>query len=125
MSTEVADYWECTEHEVRGKYEMYLRTFLMARRRVQARSLLEPKFQLIKRCFRPIVLDTVPRTMQKMAMNAGLFGVSPVMFAVFVEAGPGSRADREQPPDHDSLDHLGNTDFERSSVSSSFAHRCH
>ena len=31
-----------------------------------------------------------------MAMNAGLLGVSQVIFAVFVEAGPGSRADREQ-----------------------------
>ena len=93
---EVADYWECTEHEVRGKYEMYLRTSPMARGRVQASALLEPRFQLIERRFRPIVLDAVPRTMQKMAMNAGLLGVSQVIFAVFVEAGPGSRADREQ-----------------------------
>ena len=29
-------------------------------------------------------------------MNAGMLGVSQVIFAVFVEAGPGSRADREQ-----------------------------
>ena len=36
VSTEVADYWECTEHEVRGKYEMYLCTSPMARGRVQA-----------------------------------------------------------------------------------------
>ena len=34
--------------------------------------------------------------MQKMAMNAGLLGVSQVIFAVLVEGGPGSRADREQ-----------------------------
>ena len=93
---EVADYWECTEHEVRGKYEMYLRTSPMARGRVQASALLEPRFQLIERRFRPTVLDAVPRTMQKMAMNAGLLGVSQVIFAVFVEASPGSRADREQ-----------------------------
>ena len=31
-----------------------------------------------------------------MAVNAGMLGVSQVIFAVFVEAGPGSRADREQ-----------------------------
>ena len=62
----------------------------------QVSALLEPRFQLIERRFRPIVLDAVPRTMQKMAMNAGLLGVSQVIFAVFVEAGPGSRADREQ-----------------------------
>ena len=166
VSTEVADYWECTEHEVRGKYEMYLRTSPMARGRVQASALLEPRFQLIERRFRSIVLDVVPRTMQKMAMNAGLLRVSQVIFAVFVEASPGSRADREQTllrvqcpaalnkrsildnffdwrfnldrllrnenectipftPGHDSLDHCGKIDFERSSVSSSFAHRCH
>ena len=35
VSTEVADYWECTEREVRGKYEMYVRTPPMARGRVQ------------------------------------------------------------------------------------------
>ena len=74
VSTEVADYWECTEHEVRGKYEMYLRTSPMARGRVQASALLEPRFQLIERRFRPIVLDAVPRTMQKIAMNAGFTG---------------------------------------------------
>ena len=75
---------------------MYLRASPMARGRVQASALLEPSFQFIERRFRAIVLDAVPRTMQKMAMNAGLFGVSQVIFAVFVEAGLGSRADREQ-----------------------------
>ena len=74
---------------------MYLRTPPMARGRVQASAVLEPRFQLIERRFRPIVLDAVPRAMQKMAMNACLLGVSQVIFAVFVEAGPGSRANRE------------------------------
>ena len=88
VSTEVADYWECIEHEVRGKYEVYLRKSPMAGGRVQASALLEPRFQLIERRFRPTVLDAVPRTMLKMAMNAGLLGVSQVIFAVFVEARP-------------------------------------
>ena len=73
-----------------------MRTPLRARGRLQASASLEPRFQLIERRFRPIVLDAVRRKMQKMAMNAGLLGVSQVIFAVFVEAGPGSRADREQ-----------------------------
>ena len=34
--------------------------------------------------------------MHKMATNAGLLGVSQAIFAVFVEASPESRADREQ-----------------------------
>ena len=68
----------------------------MARGRVQASALLELRFQLTERRFRPIVLDVIPRAMQKMAMNAGLLGVSQVIFAVFVEASPGSHADREQ-----------------------------
>ena len=68
----------------------------MARGRVQASASLEPRFPLIEKRFRPIVLDAIPRDMQKMALNAGLLGVSQVTFAVFVESGPGSRADREQ-----------------------------
>ena len=95
-STEVAEFWECSEREVRGKYELYLRMPPVARGRVQASALLEPRFRLFERRFRPIVLDVIPRAMQKMVMNAGLLGVSQVIFAVFVEAGPGSRADREQ-----------------------------
>ena len=50
----------------------------------------------LKDVFRPTVLDVIPRPMQKMAMNAGLLGVSQVSVAVFVEAGLGSRADSEQ-----------------------------
>ena len=53
---------EFTEREVRGKYEMYLRTPPIA--------LLEPRFLPIERRFRPIVLDAVPGMMQKIAMNA-------------------------------------------------------
>ena len=157
---------QCLEREVRAKYEMYLRTPAMARGRVQASALPTPRFQLIGRRFRPIVLDAVPRAMQKIAMNACLLGVSQVIFAVFVEAGPGSRADCEQTllrvwcpvglnkksaldnlfdckvnvdrlsrvknecprpftPDHDSSSHRLKIDFERFSVSSSFACRCH
>ena len=51
VSMEVAEFWECTEREVRGKYELYLRTPPMARGRVQASALLEPRFQLIERRF--------------------------------------------------------------------------
>ena len=65
VSTEVAEFWECTEREVRGKYELCLRTPQMARGRVQASALLQPRFQLIERRFRPIVLDVIPRPMQK------------------------------------------------------------
>ena len=73
-----------------------LRAPPMARGRVQTSASLEPRFQLIERRFRPIVLDAVRRKMQKMAMNAGLLGVSQVIFAVLVEGGAGSRPDREQ-----------------------------
>ena len=66
---------------------MYSRTPLMERRRVQASALLVPRFQPTERRFRPIVLDT---------MKACLLRVSQLIFAVFVEAGPGSRADRER-----------------------------
>ena len=55
-------------------------------------ALLKPRFQLIERFFQ----TSIPRATQKMAVNAGMLGVPQVIFAVFVEAGPGSRADREQ-----------------------------
>ena len=68
----------------------------MARRRVQASALPEPRFQPILRRSTPNVLDAVPRAMQKMAMNACLLGVSQLIFAVLVEVGLRSGADREQ-----------------------------
>ena len=58
--------------------------------------MLEPNFQFSESSFRPIVLDAIPREMQTMAMNTGLMGDFQVIFAVFVEADPGSRVDREQ-----------------------------
>ena len=96
VSMDVSEFWECTEQEVCGKYDLYLRTPPMARGRVQVSALLKPRFQLIERFFRPIVFDSISRATEKMAVNAGMLGVSQVIFAVFVEAGPGSRADREQ-----------------------------
>ena len=45
VSPEVAGFWEFPEREVRGKYEMYLRTPPMTRERVQASALPEPRFQ--------------------------------------------------------------------------------
>ena len=96
LSPEVAEFGEFTEREVRGKYEMYLGTFPMARERVQASVVPEPRFQAIERRFRPIVFDAVPRAIQKMAMNACLLRFSQLIFAVFVEAGLGSRADKDQ-----------------------------
>ena len=75
---------------------MYSRTPQMERRRVQASALLVPRFQPSERRFRPIVLDAVPTAIQKVAMKACLLRVSQLIFAVFVEAGPGSRADRER-----------------------------
>ena len=71
VSMEVAEFWECTEREVRGKYELYPRTPPVARGRAQVSALLEPRFQLIERRFRPIVFDSIPRAVQKMAMDAG------------------------------------------------------
>ena len=53
VSMDVAEFWECTEQEVRGKYDLYLRTTPMARGRVQVRALLKPRFQRIERFFRP------------------------------------------------------------------------
>ena len=35
VSMDVAEFWECTEQEVRDKYDLYLRTPPMARGRVQ------------------------------------------------------------------------------------------
>ena len=96
VSPQVAEFGGFHEREVRGKYEVYLRTPPMARGRVQASALPEPNFQPIERRFCPFILDAFPRAMQKMAMNAFLLGVSQLIFAVFVEASPGSRADREQ-----------------------------
>ena len=89
-------FWENIEQEVRGKCVLYLRTLPMARGRVQVSALLKPRFQLIERFFRPIVFDWVPRATQKVAVNAGMLGVSQVIFAVFVGAGLGSRAYRGQ-----------------------------
>ena len=66
------------------------------KRRVQANAMSEPKFQPIERRLSPTALDAVPRGIQKMATNACLLGVFQLIFAVFAEAGPGSRADREQ-----------------------------
>ena len=96
VSPKVAEFWDLIEREVRGKYELYLRSHPMARGRVQASALLEPRFQLIEQRFRSVVLDAVPRPMQRIAMYACLLGVAQSIFAVFVEAGLGSRADREQ-----------------------------
>ena len=56
---------------------MFLRTPPMAWGRVEASALLEPMFQPIERRFRPIVLNAVPRAMQKMAMNVCFFGSFP------------------------------------------------
>ena len=85
----VGEFWDLIEREVRGKYELYLRTPPMARVRVQASALLEPRFQLFEQRFRSVVLDALPRPMQRIAMNACLLGVAQSIFAVFVEAGLG------------------------------------
>ena len=69
VSPEVAEYWELTERDIQGKYEMYLRTHPMARGRVQASALQEPRFQPIERRFRPIVLKVVLSVIQIMAMR--------------------------------------------------------
>ena len=44
VSPEDPEFWEFTERDVRGKCEMYLRTPPMAKGRVQASALPEPKF---------------------------------------------------------------------------------
>ena len=93
---EVAEFWELTEREVRGKHQMYFRTPPMARGSVLTSAMLDPRFQPIERCFTPIVLDAVPKAMQKMAMNACLLEGSQLMVSVCVGAGPGSRTDRKQ-----------------------------
>ena len=160
---EVAEFWECTEREVRGKYGMYLRTPPMARGRVQASALLEEKSQLIVRCFRPIVLDAVPRPCRKWPWMLICWSFSSDLCSVCwswpsvawwqrtesvacsvscwfeQEEHPGhfvrldiqprrsvaNDNERTRPftPDHDSSSNRWKIDFERSSVSSSFA-RC-
>ena len=96
VSPKVAEFWEFTEREARGKCELYLRSPPMARGRVQASALLEPRFQVIEQRFRSVVLDALPRPMQRIALNACLLGVAQSIFEVFVGAGLGSRADKEQ-----------------------------
>ena len=66
VSMDVAEFWECTEQEVRDKYDLYLRTPPMARGRVQASAkracpgwcTAKPRFQLIGRFSDPLSLTT-------------------------------------------------------------------
>ena len=65
VSREVAGFWEFTEREVRGKYEMCLRTPPMARVRVQASALPEPRFQPFYDVSDPLFLTLFRRKCRK------------------------------------------------------------
>ena len=69
VSPEVAEYWGRTEREVRGKYETYLRTPPMARRRVRHVHSKNHGSSPMNDASDLIVLDAVLRVMQIMTMR--------------------------------------------------------
>ena len=67
------------EREVRGKYEMYLRTSPMARGPCSSKCITGTEVPA-QDVSDPLFLTLFPRPMQKMAVNAGLLGASQVIF---------------------------------------------
>ena len=92
----IRDYWNIVQVTASAAYDQYLYLGPMQKSLVKPDTQAVPaKYLNVEMRMRPLVLHTLPAHVQSMALSTRQSAVVELIFSAMVDAGPGTRRDRE------------------------------